>query len=71
MDTYNSLHVIATSLRISVSLLISQLLDDLQADATSAAGFLNYAFMVTNWSSESMQVVETLFYSGTPPPLTP
>ncbi len=71
MATYNKLHTIAAALRMSVSLLISELLENPESDSPRHIPVLNYAFSVLNWSSRRMQISETLEFFATPPPLTP
>jgi hypothetical protein len=71
MATYNKLHTIAAALRMSVSLLISELLENPESDAPRHIPVLNYAFSILNWSSRRMQISETLEFFATPPPLTP
>jgi len=71
METYNSLHALAATLRVSVSLLIVNMLHQLQEGTESSAIILNYAFTCLKWNHSGMQIVESLTFSGTPPPLTP
>lgn len=71
MATYNKLHTIAAALRMSVSLLISELLENLESNSPRHIPVLNYAFSVFNWSSRCMQISESLEFFATPPPLTP
>lgn len=71
LSTYNRLHSFATATRISVSLLISHLLEKLQKRTASEQGVLNYDFQVIGWTDGLMAFREELRFFTIPPPLTP
>jgi len=71
MQTYNKLHAVATALRMSVSLLISEILNSFGNAKPEGCGVLNYGFQVVEWSDMRMAFAENLDFYGTPPPLTP
>ena len=71
MQTYNKLHAVATALRMSVSLLLSEILEAVNNAKPEECGALNYGFQVVEWSDARMAFAENLDFYATPPPLTP
>ena len=71
IQTYNKLHAVATALRMSVSLLLSEILEAVNDAKSEECGGLNYGFQVVEWSEARMVFAENLDFYATPPPLTP
>jgi len=71
MPTYNKLHAVAAAVRISVSLLLAEILDNLDNAKSEGYVLLNYGFQVVEWSDARMAFTENLDFFATPPPLTP